>query len=115
MRILVLVVNDSRKKYSSTSGMKTSVATSSLIKYRAQVVVPKRVAAIREAIINKDFENFAKITMQDSNQFHAVCLDTFPPCVYMNDVSHAIIEMVHAFNSCSGGNKVRIIFKQVFG
>lgn len=26
-----------------------------------------------------DFDEFARITMADSNQMHAICLDTFPP------------------------------------
>jgi hypothetical protein len=61
-----------------------------------------------QAIINKDFDTFAKITMKDSNQFHAVCLDTFPPNVYMNDTSHAIAKLVHAYNIASDKTKVSI-------
>jgi len=59
-----------------------------------------------QAIISKDFDTFADITMKDSNQFHAVCLDTFPPNVYMNDTSHAIVNLIHAYNSASGKTKV---------
>jgi hypothetical protein len=59
-----------------------------------------------QAIINKDFDTFADITMKDSNQFHAVCLDTFPPNVYMNDTSHTIVNLIHAYNTASGKNKV---------
>jgi len=40
--------------------------------------------------------------MQDSNQFHAVCLDTYPPCVYMNDVSHGIANLIHTINKIAG-------------
>ena len=40
--------------------------------------------------------------MQDSNQFHAVCLDTYPPIFYMNDTSKAIIRLVHALNAFNG-------------
>ena len=29
-----------------------------------------------------------QLTMADSNQFHATCLDTYPPIFYMNDTSH---------------------------
>lgn len=36
--------------------------------------------------------------MKDSNQFHSVCLDTYPPVFYLNDVSKAIISFVTAFN-----------------
>ena len=40
--------------------------------------------------------------IQDSNQFHAVCLDTYPPIFYMNDTSKAIIRLVHALNAFHG-------------
>ncbi len=42
--------------------------------------------------------------MMDSNQFHATCLDTFPPIFYMNDVSRAVVATVHALNKASGRN-----------
>ena len=40
--------------------------------------------------------------MADSNQFHATCLDTFPPIFYLNDTSRQIIRLVHAFNDFYG-------------
>lgn len=44
--------------------------------------------------------------MRDSNQFHAICLDTYPPCVYLNGVSHDIITFVHNYNDAAGQVKV---------
>ena len=41
--------------------------------------------------------------MKDSNNLHAVCLDTYPPCVYMSDVSHAAVALVHKINEVCGG------------
>lgn len=49
--------------------------------------------------------------MRDSNQFHAVCLDTFPPCVYLNEVSHEIISFIHDYNKAAGHIKV---YKYIF-
>ena len=43
---------------------------------------------MEEAIKNRDFPSFARMTCADSNQFHAVCQDTSPPIFYMNDTSH---------------------------
>lgn len=98
---LICVVSDDKKGTSSTSGMQRTVETSELLKQRVRDVVPARMAAIIDAIKRKDFPTFAKITMQDSNQFHAVALDTDPPIFYMNDVSRAIIALIVELNRAS--------------
>ncbi|KAI9184688.1 diphosphomevalonate decarboxylase [Blastocladiella emersonii ATCC 22665] len=96
---LVLVVHDGKKGVSSTSGMQTTVDTSTLAAHRFATVVPERMAAMKAAIHARDFDAFAELTMKDSNQFHAVCLDTFPPIFYLNDVSRAIIQLVNDYNA----------------
>ena len=50
--------------------------------------MPKRVVEMEEAVKSRNFPAFARLTCSDSNQFHAVCLDTSPPIFYMNDTSH---------------------------
>jgi diphosphomevalonate decarboxylase len=102
IRILILVVSDQRKEYSSTAGQETSVQTSELLKYRASTVVPERMRLMEAAIHARDFHAFGKLTMQDSNQFHAVCLDTYPPISYLNETSRAIIRLVHNYNHAHG-------------
>eukprot|EP00730_Choanoeca_flexa_P013553 TRINITY_DN5446_c0_g1_i2.p1 TRINITY_DN5446_c0_g1~~TRINITY_DN5446_c0_g1_i2.p1 ORF type:complete len:400 (+),score=107.88 TRINITY_DN5446_c0_g1_i2:64-1263(+) len=99
MEVLILVVNAGKKSVSSTSGMQTTCQTSDLIDHRANVVVPARMKAIEQAIQDKDFKTFAEITMKDSNQFHATCLDTYPPIFYMNDTSKAIVHCLTRFNA----------------
>ena len=42
MRVLVLVVSDKKKDVSSTSGMLTTVQTSTLMAHRMKSVVPQR-------------------------------------------------------------------------
>lgn len=96
---MILVVSEKEKDTSSTSGMETSKKTSELLGFRASSVVDKRMAAIKEAYLAKDFETFGEITMKDSNQFHATCLDTYPPIFYMNDTSHDVIRMCHVINA----------------
>lgn len=98
MRVLILVVNDKKKKVSSTEGMATTAQNSELFSYRVEHVVKKRVLDMKKCITERDFETFAELTMKDSNQFHAVCLDSYPPLVYMNDVSHKIASLVHMYN-----------------
>jgi diphosphomevalonate decarboxylase len=102
MRAIILVVSDKEKDTSSTSGMETSRKTSPLLQFRAAEVVQGRLDAIEAAYLAHDFETFGRITMQDSNQFHAVCLDTYPPIFYMNDTSKAIIRLVHVINEHFG-------------
>ncbi|KAI9503357.1 diphosphomevalonate decarboxylase [Coemansia spiralis] len=102
LQALILIVSEKKKTISSTAGMQTTVETSDLFAERVRNVVPKRMAAMEKAIAERDFGTFAEITMRDSNQFHAVCLDTYPPISYMNDVSRSIASIVHAFNTARG-------------
>ncbi|KAM6980178.1 diphosphomevalonate decarboxylase [Aplochiton taeniatus] len=110
LRVLVLVVSAERKPVGSTSGMQTSVQTSSLLKHRADSVVPARMEEMIQAIHNKDFALFADLTMKDSNQFHATCLDTYPPIFYLNDVSRRIITLVHRYNRHYGETRLAYTF-----
>lgn len=39
---------------------------------------------------------------KDSNQFHAICLDTYPPIFYLNEFSKQVIEVIdHLINKDS--------------
>jgi diphosphomevalonate decarboxylase len=99
MRVLILVAHGGQKEVPSTSGMETTVQTSALLQHRIKHVVPERMERMEKAILAKDFASFAAETMQDSNQFHAVCLDTYPPIFYMNAASKKIIHVVHTLNA----------------
>ena len=102
MRAVILVVSAAKKGVSSTTGMQTTVATSSLFAARASETVPRRMQDMQKAIKEKDFETFGKVTMMDSNSFHATCLDTYPPIFYLNDVSRAAIKVVESINAAAG-------------
>ena len=110
MRAIILVVSDTEKDTSSTNGMETSKATSVLLAHRASAIVQGRLEEIEHAYLNKDFQTFGRITMMDSNQFHAVCMDTYPPIFYMNDTSKAIIHLVHTINRAFGSIKAAYTF-----
>ena len=102
MEALIMVASRAKKHTSSTSGMMTSVATSELLSHRATTVVPERMKQMEAAYLAKDFNSFAELTMRDSNQFHATCLDTYPQIFYMNDVSRAVANAVHIINQGYG-------------
>ena len=102
IRALILVVSAEKKDVSSTAGMQTTVKTSQLFKTRAETIVPAAMKEMEKAIADKDFEAFAKVTMRDTNSFHATCLDTSPPIFYMNDISRAAIRAVESINARAG-------------
>ncbi|CAN6566901.1 unnamed protein product [Malus baccata var. baccata] len=108
--IVIAVVSSRQKETSSTTGMRDTVETSLLLQHRAKEVVPKRILKMEEAIKNRDFASFAQLTCTDSNQFHAVCLDTCPPIFYMNDTSHRIISLVEKWNRAEGTPQVAYTF-----
>ena len=56
-----------KKQVSSTAGMQTSVQTSSLMAYRTATVVPQRMLEMERAITDRDFQTFARLTMQVLN------------------------------------------------
>ncbi|KAG2731437.1 hypothetical protein G9P44_005853 [Scheffersomyces stipitis] len=102
MKAAILVVSDDKKDTPSTSGMQQTVATSDLFQHRITEVVPKRFEEMKRAIAANDFETFGELTMKDSNSFHAVCLDSYPPIFYLNDTSKQIIKLVHRLNEQEG-------------
>ncbi|KAK5171497.1 diphosphomevalonate decarboxylase [Saxophila tyrrhenica] len=99
MRALILVASAAKKDVSSTAGMQQTVASSSLFEKRVDEVVPKRMKAMEKAVQERDFEAFARLSMKDSNNFHACCLDTDPPIFYMNDTSRCAVRLCEAINS----------------
>lgn len=101
LQALICVVSDAKKGTPSTAGMQRTVATSPLLQHRIKEVVPQRMRDISKAIQDKDFDTFAAITMADSNNFHATCLDTTPPIFYMNDVSRSIVQLIEELNRAS--------------
>ncbi len=102
LRALILVASAAQKDVSSTAGMQATVRTSGLFRARVETLVPERMAMMETAIQAREFPAFARITMRESNSFHATCLDTDPPIFYLNDVSRAAIQAVQAINEKAG-------------
>ena len=110
LEALICVVSDAKKGTSSTEGMQHTVNTSPLLQHRIKEVVPARMAEMKKAIHERDFQTFAELTMKDSNQFHAVCLDTYPPIFYLNDTSRAIMKIIHEYNATSPDGKLKAAY-----
>jgi diphosphomevalonate decarboxylase len=99
MNILLLTVSEKKKDTSSTDGMKTSKETSELLKCRLDSVLPKRLPEMRQAIKERNFDKVCELTIKDSNNFHAICRDTFPTIIYMNDITNCVVRCVEKINA----------------
>lgn len=94
---IVAIVSKSKKKISSRAGMKQTVANSIL--YKARLEYAERACVeTEEAILKMDFERLGMLMMRDSNNMHAVMLDTYPPILYLNDASREIISAISGLN-----------------
>lgn len=98
---VIAMVSTERKKVLSRPGMRQTVESSAL--YKARVKFAERNAkGMAKAVKAKDFAIMAGIIMRESNDMHAVMLDTFPPISYLNDSSKEIMSMIHELNRSSG-------------
>ena len=109
IRNVIGLLTKKEKKVSSRAGMAETVKTSTL--YEARLAhVHERLALAEDAIKKKDFNKLAEIIMRESNNMHAVMLDTYPPIIYLNDTAKAIMESVIEFNIKKGENVIAYTF-----
>ena len=101
LRNVIAVTAPEKKKVSSRAGMKQSVETSTL--YPARIAaLPKLIEEMKQAVSEKNFEKFGELTMRESSNMHAVMLDTWPPIMYLNDISKEIIYAIQELNKAEG-------------
>ncbi len=102
LRNVIAVTAKEKKKVSSRAGMKQTVETSTL--YSARLAyIPNLVETVKKAVLAKDFATFGEKIMRESGNMHAVMLDTWPPILYLNDVSKQVIYAIHEYNEKAGG------------
>lgn len=101
LRNIIAITNPSRKKIGSAEGMELTTKTSGLYAERVRTR-PQVIELMKKAIMDRNMPSFLEQTMRESSHMHAVMMDTFPPIIYLNDVSRAIIEAVHEFNREKG-------------
>ena len=107
--ILLYVFSSSKKHISSTEGMRRSLETSALLRHRISYVVPERLGLAREWIASGSFSPLLKLIMMESNSFHACCLDSYPPIVYLSSLSNMLMDAVTVFNG-TGATRVAYSF-----
>ncbi|CAD8051160.1 unnamed protein product [Paramecium sonneborni] len=100
-KVSIVILTDThqgQKDVLSKDGMKMTWETSKLIQGRVRQFVEQHIQELQTALENQDFNKVMEIIIKDSNQFHATCMDTYPPLLYLNDFSRQIIQMVHIYN-----------------
>nr|CAH8868744.1 unnamed protein product [Trichobilharzia regenti] len=98
LKLLICITNDQCKPIGSTSAMQNCIETSDLFRNSRLQSSKHHEMKIIDALKSRDFSALAEATMRESNQLHAVCLDTWPPCVYLNHISQCLMEFVHQIN-----------------
>ena len=98
LKVMLIIVDNSKKEVSSSKGMQLSKETSEFMKYRVEHVVQKHLKEAKTALKEKIFESLGRVIMKDTNNFHAVCRDTFPTINYLNAQSEFIIKCVNEIN-----------------
>ena len=101
LRNVIAIVDAGRKKVGSAHGMEITAKTSGLYKERVRLM-PKKIADMRKAVLGRDLESFLVIAMRESSSLHAVMLDSFPPIIYLNDVSREVMNAVLEYNEQKG-------------
>lgn len=88
----IAVLETEHKSVGSTEGHRLA-ATSPLQSARVQDA-PRRLELCRQAILEKDFDTFAKIVELDSNLMHAVMMTSSPPLFYWSGLSLELMKKV---------------------
>ncbi|HFI0235955.1 TPA: diphosphomevalonate decarboxylase [Streptococcus suis] len=99
--MLVIAVDKAKKKVASREGMDLTVATSPF--YQAWVeTAAQDLAAIKEAIAERDFEKLGRLTEHNGMKMHATTLSANPPFTYWSAASVRAQEAVRQVREESG-------------
>ena len=97
---LIAVVSRAHKRVGSSAGHETA-DTSILQKARVEKA-PQRLHAVKNAILQRDFERFAQVVEEDSNLMHAVMMTSCPPLFYWQPTSLAVMNAVRQWRERDG-------------
>lgn len=97
LKIFVIILDGVKKNVGSTEGMIRSFNTSSMFKNRLSKIDDK-IEKVEIYVKNRNFKDLGILVMKDSNELHAVCMDSYPPILYLNDESIKITNEVMKIN-----------------
>ena len=98
---IIAIVDPSKKRVSSSAGHAATIRTSSLYAGRP-AFAEKGAEIVASAIVKRDFQQLGEAIMRDSNNMHATMLDTYPPIIYLTDISKDIMFRIHELNEENG-------------
>lgn len=101
LRNVIAIVSHEKKEICSSEAMERTTKTSTLY-WKRIADLPKTIAKMKRAIKERDLPTFLELAMKESSNMHSVMLDTYPPIVYLNDISKEIMRKVHEFNLQKG-------------
>lgn len=101
LKNVIAITAPEKKKVSSRAGMKQTVQTSPLYSQRLKTVATT-MKTVHKAIADKNGPLLYEAIMRESQNMHAVMLDTWPPITYLNDISKRIMHDVIAWNDTMG-------------
>ncbi|KAA3648072.1 MAG: diphosphomevalonate decarboxylase [Chloroflexi bacterium] len=93
----VAIVSDVHKRTGSTQGHQS--ADSSLLQSARVADAPRRLELCRQALLEKDFHNFAEVVELDNNLMHAVMMTSKPPLIYWQPATLAVMDAVQEWRS----------------
>ncbi|MCI4317971.1 MAG: diphosphomevalonate decarboxylase, partial [Thermoplasmata archaeon] len=99
--VVALVRGAPTKSVRSAKAMQLSVSTSPGFDQR-QRELPRRLGAIRRAILARDPANLFPLIIEECDSFREVCETTRPSLDYLTATSRAILEAVRQLNRASG-------------
>jgi len=91
---VIPIFEESRKPLSSRRAMRRTVESSTLFKCRVEYAENEVIRAI-QLIKNKDLEQLFDLIMRNSNNMHAVILDSWPPIFYLDHQSLKVMEEIY--------------------
>ena len=93
----IAIVSYAHKEVGSTSGH--ALAHTSPLQPARIADTPRRLNACREALLNRDFTQFARIAEEDSTMMHAIMMTSRPPLYYWQPPTLAIMDAVRRWRA----------------
>lgn len=98
IRIAAVVLDAKMKKVSSRSGMKRTVETSPFFKGWVESI-PSDLEAIKQGILERDFQRVGEIAEANCLKMHATTLGANPPFTYWLDTTMSVMQTVQELRS----------------